>query len=102
VRIGPDDAGTRLRGAVDLLSRLFDQWHEPNLAAAVAGTLDSSADELPRRVLALFSHGMGGLLDSPLRKRTGEVDQQATHRRDLLADDLWNLARECLGMERDR
>jgi hypothetical protein len=101
VRIGPDDPSTRLRAAVDLLSRHFDRWHEANLASAVAGTLEGSSDELPDRVLALFTHGMGGLLDTPLRKRSGEVDLQATHRRDLLADDLWNVARECLGAERD-
>jgi hypothetical protein len=98
-RIGPDDPSSRLRAAVDLLSRHLDRWHESSLAAAVHGSLDGPSEELPRRVLHLFTHGMGGLLDSPLRKRSGEVDEQATHRRDLLADDLWNLARECLDAE---
>ncbi|MCU1589677.1 MAG: hypothetical protein JWP11_933 [Frankiales bacterium] len=96
LRIGPPDPGVRLRTAVDGLARHLERWHETNLASAVAGSLDGPAGELPRRVLALFTHGMGGLLDSPLRKRNGEVDEQATHRRDLLADDLWNVARECL------
>lgn len=97
VRIAPDAPDTRLRVAIDVLSRHFDRWHEPKLAAAVRGTLAGPTEELPRRVLALFTHGMGGLLDRPLCKGDGQVDAQATHRRDLLADDLWKVARECLG-----
>jgi hypothetical protein len=99
LRIGPDDPGTRLREAVDVLARHLDRWHEPTLAAAVRGSLDGPSEELPRRALALFTHGIGGLLDSPLRKRSGDVDEQATHRRDLLADALLNRARECLDAE---
>ena len=94
LRIGPPDPGARLRAAVDVLSRHLRRWQEPDLASAVAGTLDGPVEELPGRVLALFPPGTGGLLDSPLRKRTGEIDEQATHRRDLLAQKMWDAARD--------
>lgn len=88
-----------MRAAVDLLSRHLESWNEPDLASAVKATLDGPQQGLPARVVGLFKHGMEGLLDRPLRRRNGEVDAQATHRRDLLADDLWTVARECLSTD---
>jgi hypothetical protein len=87
---------TRLRISMNDLARHLRRWHEPNLAAAVEGALDGDADQLPRRALALFSHGMGGLLDRPLCKTDGRVDQQATNRRDRIADEVHTTAKEAL------
>jgi hypothetical protein len=93
LRIGPPDALTRLRSSMNDLAGHFRRWHEPNLAAAVEGALDGETDQLPRRALALFTHGMGGLLDRPLCKTDGRVDQQATNRRDRLAQEVHTTAR---------
>lgn len=78
------------------LARHLSKWHEPNLAAAVQGALAGEAELLPRRALALFTHGMGGLLDRPLYKRDGQVDQDATNRRDRLAEQVYSTAQEAL------
>ena len=45
--------------------------------------------------LALFRHGMGGLLDCPLYS-DGKVDQAATDRRDELADQVYEAAKAML------
>lgn len=59
-------------------------------------------DRLPARVLELFTHGMGGLLDEPLcgppvpLGERREVDRAATDERDQLADQLFEEARRQL------
>jgi hypothetical protein len=81
--------------AVRRLAAHFRQWDEPHLAAAVEDTLTGDPAHLPRRVLALFTRGMGGLMDRPLYL-DGAVDQRATEERDLLADRLYEQARSAL------
>jgi hypothetical protein len=70
-------------------------------AEPVANTLNGDRRDLPRRVLSLFGHGMGGLLDEPLycqKPRAlgerAEVDPVATRRRDELAETAFQLASE--------
>lgn len=96
LRIGPATPEARLRDAMGELARHLRKWHEPGLAETVEGALEGEVGLLPRRAVALFSHGMGGLLDCPLYKRDGQVDQQATHRRDLLAERVHAAAVEAL------
>lgn len=95
LRIGPPHPEARLRAAIVDLSRHFARWNEPDLSKAVEDTLDCPG-ELPTRVMELFTEGIGGLLDRPLRKRSGSVDEQATHRRDLLADEARSAAKDAL------
>jgi hypothetical protein len=82
--------------AIEDLATHFRRHGEPNLASAVERTLSGSEDRLPQRVLALFTHGMGGLMDSPLY-RDGVVDREATERRDELAERLHAAAVRALG-----
>lgn len=42
---------------------------------------------MPRQVLALFTHGMGGMFD-PALTRNGVADNAANDRRELLAERL--------------
>lgn len=78
--------------AVRELADHFRTFNEPDLARALDGVLAGPLDTLPRRVLALFSHGMGGLLDRPLYSGDA-VDAQATERRDDLADLMYEAAK---------
>lgn len=71
------------RGLADHLR----QHGEPHLADAVEGALPGDPSRLPQRVLALFTHGMGGLLDV-LLYANGQVDREATELRDELAERL--------------
>jgi len=64
---------------------------EPHLAAAVEGARDGDPARLPQRVLSLFTHGMGGLVDQPLYV-DGVLDQAATRRRDALAEEVHQAA----------
>jgi hypothetical protein len=54
-----------LRDDVENLAAHFRAYGESRLADALDGTLDGPEDRLPRRVLAMFTHGMGGLMDTP-------------------------------------
>lgn len=67
------------------------QYEELRLAEAVEAVLVGNDDDLVERVMELFRHGMGGILDRPLRK-AGVEDRDATARRDELADRLYSLA----------
>lgn len=86
LRIGPPDARTALRAALAELARHLRAWRELDLAGEVERVLASDAADVVAGALALLGSGGGGLLDRPLRKPDGRVDEQATHRRDLLAE----------------
>lgn len=89
-RIG-DNPGVLL-SLLDDLAEHFRTYGEHGLANAVAGAADGEPEQFPRRVLALFRRGMGGLLDCPLYSH-GKVDRAATDRRDELADQVYEAAR---------
>ena len=80
---------------VDAVRDLADHlraYSEPDLARALDGVIEGPPEKLPRQVLAMFTHGMGGLLDRPLY--SGEaVNAQATERRDDLAHVMYEAAR---------
>jgi hypothetical protein len=80
---------------LDELAEQLRTYGEVSLASAVEGAAAGQAEQLPRRVLALFTRGMGGLLDSPLYSH-GEVDHAATDLRDQLADRVFNAAKTML------
>jgi hypothetical protein len=77
------------------LADLFRTYDETNLAVAVEGAIPGDPARMPQRVLELFTHGMGGLLDCPLYS-DGHVDRDATKRRDELAERLHSEARSLL------
>jgi hypothetical protein len=76
---------------LDELAEHFRKYGEVRFADAVGGAAAGEPEQLPRRVLALFRHGMGGLLDCPLYSH-GEVDQAATDRLNQLADQVYMAA----------
>jgi hypothetical protein len=80
-----------LLSLLDELAGHFRKYGELRLADAVGGAAAGEPEQLPRRVLSLFRHGMGGLLDCPLYSH-GKVDQAATDRRDQLADQVYEAA----------
>jgi hypothetical protein len=84
-----------LLSLLDELAEHFRSYGEPLLANAVAGAAGGDPEQLPRRVLALFGRGMGGLRDCPLYS-DGQVDQAATDRRDELAHEVFEAARAML------
>jgi hypothetical protein len=57
-----------LEDAVDTFTEDLRSYGEPRLAAALEGAKEGDPDRLPQRVLSLFTHGMGELLDVPLFK----------------------------------
>jgi hypothetical protein len=93
--VRPDSLAAAVTALADHFREFGDRRAEP-----VAETLNGERRGLPRRVLALFSHGMGGLLDEPLYRRSprspgehADVDRGATQRRDELAETVFQLAR---------
>jgi len=78
--------------AVQDLADHFRTYGEPDLARALDGLIQGAPDGLPRRVLAMFTHGMGGLLDRPLYSG-GRVNAEATQRRDDLAHVMYEAAK---------
>jgi hypothetical protein len=100
--------GDRVRALDDALAALaahLRAFGEPRLAAGVDDAREGERDRMPERALALFQHGMGGLLDVPLyldehrRRALGErpsVDYQATARRDELAEVVHEAAKALL------
>ena len=91
-----DDPTAVLRSAISAFAQHLAGHGEARLASVVAGTLAGEADRLAQRFLALFTHGMGGLLDVPLYAE-GQVDRDATDERDRLADAAYRKARTVLG-----
>lgn len=77
----------QLHDALEAFATHLRSYDEPDLASAVEGAKDGPPDRLAQRVVSLFTHGMGGLLDRPLY-RDGQVDRDATMQRDALADRL--------------
>jgi hypothetical protein len=74
------------------LANLFRQYNEPDLARWIDDTAHGDPEHLPQRVLEMFRHGMGGLMDRALYS-AGELDKAATERRDALADEIYEQAR---------
>jgi len=83
----------QVRVAASELAEHFRNWNEPRLAEAVEGAVDGDDEHMARRVLALFTHGMGGLLDCPLYAK-GVVNLEATSVRDELAERLHAAAKD--------
>jgi hypothetical protein len=65
------------------LAGLFRAHDEQGLADWIDHTTEGDAERLPQRVLQMFAHGMGGLMDRPLYS-DGQLDVSATKRRDVL------------------
>jgi hypothetical protein len=82
-----------VRTAAMELADLFRRYDEPRLAEVIERSLAGEPDELPARVLMLFQHGMGGLLDRDLY-RNGVHDADATARRNVLAERLYDEAKQ--------
>ena len=87
-----------LVAAVVALSEHFSAYSDER--AAVSRVLDGPREELSRRVLSLFTHGMGGLMDAPIYRvgpvavgQRRDVDADATARRDELCEQLYRVAR---------
>jgi hypothetical protein len=70
--------------------------HGSELGSVVRDVLTGEDERLPQRFLALFTHGMGGLLDVPLYSG-GLVNRMATDERDRLAEFAFERARDALG-----
>lgn len=85
-----------LEDALFALAAHFREHGDTHRAQAVEGALGGDKEQLPRRVLHLFQRGMGGLLDAPLYHPDGRVDGDATTKRDILADQLFEAARSRL------
>ena len=77
--------------AIRALAAHLRAYDEPHLAAALEETLVSDSADLPRRVIAQFRHGMGGLMDRDLYRGAAR-DAAATARRDELAEQLYDAA----------
>jgi hypothetical protein len=77
------------------LARLFRDHDEPGLADWIDSVMANGPDRLPQRVLSMFTHGMGGLMDRALYSG-GELDVAATTRRDELAEEVFDRARDRL------
>lgn len=70
------------------LADLFRAHGVVRLANALAGMSEETSADLPRQVLGLFTHGMGGIFDPALYK-DGALDRVATERRKQLAEQLF-------------
>ena len=90
LRIGPPDARSRLLAALQDLARHLDRWGEPERGKAVGDVAQAPPEQLAERALALVA----GMLDQPLRKRDGRVDDQATRRLELLVARVAAVAEE--------
>lgn len=96
-----DDPSATLVDAINALADHLTAHHEERRASVVSGSLVGEPDRLPQRFLGLFTRGMGGLLDEPLRSG-GRYDPDATEMRDRLADIAYQRARTMLGDEEIR
>lgn len=91
-----------LVSAVMDLAKVFRVSGDEARASAVEGSLAGDPDLLPRRVLALFARGMGGILDAPIYGAAAapsssfKIDRAATDQRDRLAHALFEEARRWL------
>jgi len=85
-----------LEDALDRFAAHLRAYEQPGLAAVIDGAREGDPGRLPQRVLTLFTHGMGGLLDVPIYSN-GVVDRDATARRDELAHEVFESARARLG-----
>jgi hypothetical protein len=83
---------TMLESSLAELAGLFRAHEEQGLADWIDHTAASDPERLPQRVLQMFTHGMGGLMDRPLYS-DGQLDVSATERRDALADEVYDQAR---------
>jgi hypothetical protein len=81
-----------LEASLAELANLFHQHDEPDLAKWIDHTVQGDSATLPQRVLEMFKHGMGGLMDRALYSG-GELDWAATEHRDALADRVYEEAR---------
>jgi hypothetical protein len=81
-----------LESSLTELARLFREHDEHGLADWIDHTAQGDPERLPNRVLEMFTHGMGGLMDRPLYSG-GELDRSATERRDALTDQVYEQAR---------
>jgi hypothetical protein len=81
-----------LETSLSALAQLFRDHDEPGLAGWIDSVMADGPDRLPQRVLNMFTHGMGGLMDRALYSG-GELDLAATNRRDELADDVYEQAK---------
>jgi hypothetical protein len=90
-----NDNSDALLSLLGELAGHFRAHGELSRASAVEGAAAGQPEQLPRRVLALFTRGMGGLRDSPLYSH-GEVDHAATGLRYQLADRVFNTAKTML------
>jgi hypothetical protein len=81
------------------LARLFRDHDEPGLASRIDSVMAEGPDRLPQRVLNMFTHGMGGMLDRALYSG-GELDLAATTRRDELAEEVFEKAKARLDRHR--
>jgi len=85
-----------LESSLSALASLFRDHDEPGLANWIDSAAVGDPGRLPQRVLEMFTHGMGGLMDRPLYSG-GHIDRLATNRRDELADKVYEEARARLG-----
>lgn len=74
------------------LARLFRAHDEQGLADWIDHTTEGDPERLPQRVLEMFTHGMGGLMDRALYSY-GQLDRNATEHRDVLANRVYEQAR---------
>jgi hypothetical protein len=105
LRAGGHDRVRALYDALVALAAHLRAFGEPRLAARVDEAREGERNGMPQRALELFQHGMGGLLDVPLYRdpqgnlalsERPSVDQQATARRDGLAEDVYEAAKALL------
>lgn len=98
----PEPDNTDLKAAIADLAAHFRDFYEPGLAAWLDGQLDGDEEHLPDRVLEMFTHGMGGLLDRMLYTQASPdhplhsepvVDKEATAQRNELARRLYDEAK---------
>lgn len=81
-----------LESSLAELASLFRAHDEHGLADWLDRTTHGDPERLPRRVLEMFTHGMGGLMDRPLYSN-GQLDRSATEHRDVLANQVYERAR---------
>ena len=81
-----------LESSLAELASLFRAHGEHGLADWLDHTTQGDPERQPQRVLEMFTHGMGGMMDRPLYS-SGQLDAAATERRDVLADQVHEQAR---------
>jgi hypothetical protein len=74
------------------LASLFRSHDEQGMADWIDHTAEGDPERLPQRVLEMFTHGMGGLMDRALYS-DGQLDRSATEHRDVLANQVYDQAR---------